>query len=301
MPEWPKCSSSLVFLWEALLIAGRAKFGADWTGQELNVLDWPVSPNSDSERQVEQEKKLAAQTRPALKLGSRSPPVPGSILLHEDFSSHVWAQRLYVYTRTQQIAWEANRSALARLRETSQWLHDQFRNSLIPTFAREVGTPSEPVALPPNEWYCENTFASRFATGQYKRWLHQPSRLTAVYIFVDHAALEAAISTLPNANAVFTTADLLNCSPYLRFAVAFSLKHCREIHGWPRESLWRQIRDDWNASNPADPMFDTMAKRMSHVVSQHDPEAIAAGKKALLAKKTGVTPKTAESRQFLWG
>ena len=59
--ERPKCSSAYLFIWDAMDLVGRAKFGGDWTGSELDVLDWPVSPDAEREQQVAQAKKLAAR------------------------------------------------------------------------------------------------------------------------------------------------------------------------------------------------------------------------------------------------
>ena len=42
--SWPKADSRKACIFEAICIVGSAKFGADWTGKELQALDWPVQP-----------------------------------------------------------------------------------------------------------------------------------------------------------------------------------------------------------------------------------------------------------------
>ena len=112
-------------------------------------------------------------------------------------------------------------------------------------------------------------------------------RFLVELFFVDRAQLEKAASTLPHAEAIVSDTDLSACSPFLRFAVGFSLKHGDLINQWGQESVQEQIKDEWDAANPSDPMSKKMAERMSYVVRVHDPAAIAIGATASAGRKKG--------------
>ena len=293
MAEWPKCSSSYLFVWEAIALAGKAMFGDRWTGGELAALDWPTSPNAAHESLIRAREIVAAHPpRRAATVGLRSPVVLQAVG-NEDFSAHVLERHSFLVRSKRQGEWEANQDALKRLRTCADWLHARFREAEVRTYTRMVGTPGEPVELQSSDWFCENAFTTRFVAGRFDRWLPRMSRPVPVYIFVDREGMERAIATLSHADAVVSVTDLSKCSPYLRFAVAFARKWEVELRGWTRDSLWRQVRDDWNQANLNDPMLDTMAKRMSYVISFHNPEAIAAGQLGAAFKKSGGTHSTA--------
>lgn len=289
MAERPKCSSSYLFIWDAMELVGRAKFGDDWTGSELDVLNWPVSPIVERDQRQESFRKLFAQPQPmpALKVRKSSPPILMPSVLSENYSGHATTRLADQKLRERETVWAANVAALCRLRGSSNWLLEQFRNGQIRAFSRSVGKPGEPVAMPPDEWFVEDTFKTRFVAGRYDRWLPRMTRPTPAYIFVDRAGIERAISTLANASAVVTTTDLSACSSYLRFAVAFSLKYRDNLGEWSRPAIEAQLRQDWNMANPTDQMSPTMAERMSYVVKAPDPGAMAIGATGAAAKKKG--------------
>lgn len=308
MSERPKCSSALTFVWDAMELVGRAKFGGDWTGAEFDALNWPISPDAAREQQAEQAKREAARPkfRPAAKVGLQPPAVAAPVLgvassalanLQEDYSSHVWAWRADRYRAKQQSDWEANQAYLSRLRVCADWLHERFRDGEIATYSRWVAIPDEPLTMPPSEWYCEQAFLGRFVPGRYDRFTPGQRAKHAVYIFANLAQLERAVATLPQAEAIATAADLSACAPYLRFVVAFAIKHASELSDWGKDSLWRQIRDEWNLANPGDDMPERTAKGAATIMTVHDPEAIAQGKLGAEAKKRAATSKSPQIRQ----
>ena len=141
--------------------------------------------------------------------------------------------------------------------------------------------------MPPSEWYCEPVFDLRFVPGQYQRlYLSATPQRFPVYIFADQEQLEREIATLAHADAVVAHSDLASCSPYLRFAVAFSLKHGDDLNRWGRELVQALILEEWTAANSDDPMSLKMAERMSYLVRVHDPAAIAIGAKGVAPAKT---------------
>ena len=62
--ERPRAGPGLIFLWDAIDLAWRAKYGEQWSGEELSVLNLPVSP--ERERDILQK---ASQVAPHLASG----------------------------------------------------------------------------------------------------------------------------------------------------------------------------------------------------------------------------------------
>jgi hypothetical protein len=226
LAEWPKCSSSLVFIWEALNIAGKAIHGDGWSGAELDVLDWPISPRDQliAARRSEAEQRLRAPKNiyPASRPGIRR---SREIEYRESYSEHMkdwWAQKL-------RPSWERNHSALDRLHRTAEWLHTRFREGEIGSSTRFVAGGGDPVPIPPSEWFCEGAFLKRFVPGRYDRLLPRLSRVVAVYIFVDRSDLERAIAALALPQVVMSGTspaglDVESLSPYLRLALFLAEK-----------------------------------------------------------------------------
>lgn len=224
--EWPACSSSLVFIWEAIQLAGKAKFGPEWAGDEIDALDWPVSP--------EQEMQNAAKARAAR--AAALAKLPGHVArttfpAENNHNAHVLARGLHIAERLhermaahQQAKWESNQQALKRLQSTVAWLHERFREGEIATYARYVTGGYEPQLMPASEWYCEGAFETRFLTGEFERWTPtQPPRKFAVYLFVDRAGLDAAISKLAHAALVVSQQDLAALPEPLKIAIRIAL------------------------------------------------------------------------------
>lgn len=289
--DTPKCSPAHLFIHDALQVAGKAIFGEKWTGEELSVVEWPESPDAVLQRERRQASlsKLSPRPRPAAR-GVRMvrPALEPEKAPH---SAHVIEWRLAQSRQLAMAAWNANQDALQRVRQAADWLHLKFREGKIATATRLTGAPGEPRKMPPSEWYCEHTFEKRILPGRYDRWMQGSDRARPVYVFVDRAQLEKEASTLPHADAIVSDADLSSCSPYLRFAVGFSLRHGQDtIGGWSRPAVIAQLKQDWDAANPGDPMSATMAERMSYVVTVHNPDAISIGATARIGRKKGWDP-----------
>lgn len=286
--DTPKCSPAHLFIHDALQVAGKAIFGENWTGKELGVVDWPTSPDTAWQEERRQASLLRLAPRPAARIVRSGRPAPQTDKVQH--SAHVLEWHRYQHRKTEMAAWTENQEALQRAREAADWLHLKFREESIATATRLTGAPGEPQEMPPSQWYCENAFEKRFLPGRYDRWLPGATKSLPVYIFVDRGQLEKAASTLPHAEAIISDTDLSACSPFLRFAVGFSLKHGDLINQWGQESVQEQIKDEWDAANPSDPMSKKMAERMSYVVRVHDPAAIAIGATASAGRKRGSTP-----------
>jgi len=301
----PRCSSAELFIWEALDNVGRVLHGSDWTGVELRALDWPVSPDDGVKAAKLGRSKKAEdlltyhRIRPVIQARGFNRPEDGEVgaTTPVQQNDHVFRRAVYLRTMAadaaaarEQVAWEANQKARERLFVVVDWLERRFRDGIIKTYSRLVRTAAEPLEMPPSEWFVDNAFKDRFAPGQYRRWYYHPQvQQYDVYIFVHRAELEQAIALLPAGTPALGSVDLALLSPYLRFAIAFAQRYGDNVNVWSKESVIEQIIEDWAEANPSDRMTATMAGRMASIVRIHDPDAIAAGSKAVTGKKTGVT------------
>jgi len=242
LPEMPKCASTHVFLWEALNLCGQALLGEDWTGDELNAISWPTSPIT--EREAQKRKPTSAPPPPPINRRvnpDANQSLPPWMLENPQQQQHVLDWKLHSLFEHHQARWEANQAAIRRMQQAVDWLHKKFRDGEIATFSRFETGGLDLLPLEPSDWFVENVLDNRFRQGGYKRiFLSKPATAHDVFIFVNKASLEREISTLPHTSLSISGTDISNLSPYLRFAVAFALRHGRELDGWGKPSVAKQ-------------------------------------------------------------
>jgi hypothetical protein len=217
---WPKCSSSEMFIWEAINHAGSHVLGAEWEGSEMDALDWPISPKRALEAARERRRKNWEAIKASSTVRNTAPAVP-PINASKHYDQHLIARSRHAFQLrlgAEQSAWETNQAAVARIRRASDWLEQRFRDGIIKTFTRFTKLAAAPHEMPASEWFCDDTFTLRVLPGQYKRWYYQPqARQYDVYIFVERASLDAALKIV--AEPSVTGMDMDSLSPFLRLAL----------------------------------------------------------------------------------
>ena len=62
--SWPRASSNMACIFEAIQIVGVARYGSMWDGSEFNCVNWPESPEDESVRKTGDLRKAATKSRP---------------------------------------------------------------------------------------------------------------------------------------------------------------------------------------------------------------------------------------------
>lgn len=253
----PRCSSELLFIWEAIEMVGQA-LDADWDGTELKAHHWPLSPH-DGDKQAGDSPRRASATL------SRGPNIPRPYSTYVDsngvrrlvgdtvtssapeVSEESWAEAIRIRSRvyeealqSEQQAWERNQAAVKRLRAACDWLDVRLRDDVLKGWTRLVCVASPPEMMTADQWFCD-TFKERFVPGQYKRWCQSPLMQRDAYIFIDRATLEAALHV--QAEPVVAGLDMNTLSPFLRLAirVAHDLNISETNHGVKKEVVQDEI------------------------------------------------------------
>lgn len=296
---WPKADSERCCIFEAINIAGSARYGSDWTGDELLALIWPIAPKDaqaryDEFRQTRRETMAAAPISPIYLAGAvrRS---NSSAEEDKDADRHVQAWELNkavlryrLEVDDEQTRWEMNRASLDRLTATIEWLAQQCRDNRVTSYYRwQIGGQLEHMA--PADWNIEFPLQQFAATGGYQRWFvnAKPPAQYPVYIFFDRAAVEQAASMFSHRPKKVPIADLTALSPYLRFAI--ELAKARDWAGVDAtfDARCADVRAAWTSGMGDVPMSTSMVESIARVGAFPNPKAIRHGQMRGKPNKTG--------------
>lgn len=222
--EMPKCDASHMFLWEALDVAGRGLLGEEWTGTELNALDWKVSPYLAGQLARKASPNFPSRTTPRVTL----PPtltIPNALDLLREPAQHVADWRKGLNGRVlelRQARWEQNEAAIKRMHEAASWLHDRFRYNDVATSYRWEKGGLNLSKMEPAEWNIEGVM-DRFRHGGFKRYFPHSGSHSDMFIFVDRASLEREVSKLGHAPLLVAPDDFASLPEPLRLAIRIAL------------------------------------------------------------------------------
>jgi len=295
---WPKADSSKCCIFEAVDLIGRAKYGQEWTGAELQALHWHEQPKVADE--VHRAHRAAASVR--------RPPRPVPVRLSE-YMEKVSAQdehdaRIHARNRElkraaheaavkkEQALWEENQRAVDRLSNATEWLAAQCRDGRITAYYR-FARGGELSRMTPGDWNVEFPMAQFLAKGGYEKWFHNsiPAMKFLVYVFLDKSELQQAVSIFSHAPLRITDHDISKLSPYLQYAVklALGLGRNSQIVQEKKEVRKAVIEAEWDSAFPDLPRSNQQVEMLATMVGFPDPDSIKRG------MRSGVTKRSADS------
>lgn len=230
----PKVDVANIHVLDAVELVGRVEFGDEWTGDELNVLIWPIQP-------VSIYRVFVATRLNAEKNKQYREPLPRSLADNASYGKHetkdefearktktidailVEKAQIPVHIQDEQRDWEINNAALVRLRVVAGWLGGQCRDGVVVGHYRMKGG-QEPFVLRAVDWNCSDEFSGWLATGGRKMYFQSGGKLFDCDFFLDRASLQNATASLAHAPLLIDRADLTRLAPDLQLAVRIALQ-----------------------------------------------------------------------------
>jgi hypothetical protein len=221
---WPKAPSEYLCIFEAINQVGAALFAADWTANELDAVEWRESPKQLNKRISENYGGGApgGSSGPARKIGR--PMITQGFLppeLVKQQNAHVFAWHL----ERREMAWERNKAAATRLRETVNWLAQRCRDSEIGSYARlRSGGGLWPMTA--WEWNIDDPFTTFVCNGGHKRFFPEfkSSGPYEAFLFFSRTGMAAVLDRFGRTPLQVFEADLSRLSPYIQLAVRLALR-----------------------------------------------------------------------------
>lgn len=291
---WPKADSSKAFILEVICIVGGAKFGAEWTGREVQAQDWPLQPQEAHDRSLSRAMLNsgggAPGSRPRSLHQSNNPLLEQLAKTPDAHVRDYRAERTRQLVRAEQADWVENQQARDRLSATVEWIAQRCRDGELIGYVRLVaGGTLYP--MEPSEWNVENALQKFVCEGSFKRYFRGAAQPWTVYAFFDRAAVEKATATLANAPAFLSDLDLQRVSPYLRMAVKLALAKGYTSPESPDTQAVREaeVRAAWHDSMPDIPQSKKAVEAIVKVIGFPNPTAIRQGT-ASRSRKTAGSP-----------
>lgn len=271
---WPKASSSMAFIWEAINIVGRQKFPDDWTGRELLVVDWWPSPTEHySLWEANTKKRLLSRNGRA----SKSPTTPylsdaaklaKAKLASSDAELEDFLKGGYGKLEEEQKEWEENRAAGTRLNEVVRQIGDWGRDGLLHGELRSTVSPSVVQEMDANDWACSSDFEHWMKTGTIKKYLGSAGPYNWD-IFVSKGSLEKQMSILNDTPVAVAAADISRLSPELQIAVKVALD-LKMFDGGNGKLDYGQTQSKlieyWKAAGNSPDMTPSKAKTLAGII-----------------------------------
>lgn len=276
---WPKSQSRFAFIFEAINIAGEALQSETWSGKELSVVVWPVSPLARREDE-KRPRPLTVQ-----EYNRRHKPQP------RRYHEHV----LDFKAVQLEPIWEENKQATKRLLDCVEWLAQQCRDGELMPFARpSSGGDIMPVEA--SEWNIDNPLEQFVEKGGSRRRFVVNGYATPLmdsFAFFDRENLRAVLARQPDAPLIVGQADLSRLSPYLRLAVHVALER-RYFAGDPIDAAparEAEVKAAWQRYLPDVPMTPAGVKQLAKLIGFPHSEAIRQGQRGGQRRKTATTRK----------
>lgn len=247
---WPVAASSTMFVWEAIDQIGKAKFGSEWTGRELQAQYWALSPAralhlARAQRLTDISMKILFPSGKVASVASYrklSEMNKNKAVQHDAHVLH-WRTRTAADLETEAAEaedrlWRENANSLLRLNEVVSWFGQRCRDGEIKCFTRLVAGGSL-TPMPAADWNAEPTLTARIAYGGWSRAagvgktdvsariaaIHSKPEPELLYIFVDRPSLTAAIAPFDHANMTVSERDISFLPEPLKIAIAIATAH----------------------------------------------------------------------------
>lgn len=299
--DWPRDPAGFVFLGRAVDQIGKAIVGPDWKLSNMKARP-PGVPNilkgslrnpsssmmSSDVRRTSDADVLLRRLRPDI----ARPPRPSTAMPFFNEGDRPSYLKLtddeWVAARqAAQNDVEQTGAAVAQAKRVRNAIADAAASGGLLVYLRSNGH----MVVTKKEWWNTDRLGPRFAWCQINP--HDPFGIGVggdkfCHLFVEAHSLENFIRMQTHGDFVITNSDLSSLSPYLRFAIAFALKHdiVAGKNGGTRDWLAAQIEQDWNAANDA-PLTGKTIDALCQAMRFPNAEASEQGLKAVRARKRG--------------
>ena len=236
--RWPKVASSKVFVLHAIQLIGQRMYGPKWTGDELFVSVWPISPLSEFENALAADLKAAQGMAFNERLKHLHTKIlPGGKYPDSETDHDIMKAQLIQQCHSASDAprpanvmkaesdWSANKHAMDRLKQVVTWLGDVCRNGTVRTFYK-VTDWQQIATLSAHKWNCVQDLEYWYPKAGAEISVQNGNFTVkkAVHFFLDSVGLEAAMAALAHAPVEIPVARLDLLSPDLRLAVSVALE-----------------------------------------------------------------------------
>jgi hypothetical protein len=281
--SWPVADSGKVCIFEAIELVGAARYGNEWSGEELSATWWNLGDDRD------QEVRFARLRSPAPMNSGGGSALDIKRASQLGMSVENWQRRgedIDAALALEEAAWRANRTVFHRLEAAIDWLVAKCRDGALRGYYR-LRTGGALSTMGPSDWNAENPLATFVSEGGNKRWIggHRP-QLRTIYVFIERADLVAAIATFEHTPITASSVDLSKLSPYLQLAVKLALAN---NYTTPDSDETQDIRESevrrvWEDAVPDVPASGAAVTAIAKVMGFPDPEAIRQGQSARAKK-----------------
>jgi hypothetical protein len=276
---WPKSQSRFVFIFEAINLVGEALHLKTWSGNEIAVVEWPLSPV------VRRENEKKPRPLTVQEYNRRHKPQP------RRYQEHV----LDFKAAQLEPIWEENKQATSRLLDCVEWLAQRCRDGELTPFARP-SSGGEVMPVEANEWNIDDPLQHFVVKGgSRRRFVHNgyATPLMDSFAFFDRENLREVLGRQPDAPLIVGHADLSRLSPYVRLAVHVALERQyfagSVIDAAPTREA--EVEAAWQRFLPDVPMTDAGVRQIAKLIGFPDPEAIKQGQRGGRSNKTAATRK----------
>lgn len=304
--RWPKADSARCHLFEAVGIVGEAMHGDLWTGQELGVVQWDVSPDQEAALARRTANPTPPPSPPPRSIASTDWGAPNRIARGGTAGTSMLAttasagdaeqgddlsRRLEAAAtvhKLKQAAWEDNAAATKRLTGAVEWLAAECRDGRVRSFVRfrERGALMD---MQPHEWNVDHPVTEFLVEGGFERLFPVAASFQkfGVYIFIDRASLASAVAVFGRASAPVPMAELARLSPFLRLAVELALQR-NYVEGGntdPEKVRKAAVRHAWPSAFPGVEPSDAAINAIAKVIGFPDMDALQRGIRANKGRK----------------
>lgn len=229
---WPLTQPQFVFVLDAVEIIGKAKFGEDWDGGELDSVRWYPDPKTAYKNYWSNSLRSAAGMKMAPTVASLSDMARKSRPeTTEGFNDRKTAlvvdgrQQLETvpdYVEAKQQRWLSNNEASDRLFSAIQWLGDKCRAGFIEGVFQYKGWPKM-YEMDAYLWNGPSDVERWAKNGGYPVWVNKVKYDTLLFVRRDQ--LQCEIAALEYGPLLVETADLSRLAPDLQLAVRLALEN----------------------------------------------------------------------------
>ena len=253
---WPVTASKLIYISEALELAGSAMFGAEW---------------DKAPRTAQKSWEKPSKTPPPL-IASPEGDI-GDVPMLDQEPGKIQA-RADLYFRI----WEANEKAIVRITTVTKWIQRHGIDGAFQTYALNAKPGSEPFPIKGSFWTEQNLF-DIFNQGGL------PNRQSGnghTHIFLDRESFTRTVGLLEYAPLQLSDHDLSRLPPYLNYAVRLALANDYLVGGKAESSVVREavVNDYWAANLPEDIKTKAALENIAWILGIPNPVAIKQGKSA---------------------
>ena len=223
-----------MFVLEAVQIVGKAKFGDEWTGRELDAVKWYHDPITTYRTFWEnaltsargEKKPPNIITSLSSNIRSAGPKETDADFDVRKLGAIAGCERVLAsvpdHVEAKQQRWKSNQEATVRLFSAIRWLGDKCRGGLIEGAFQYKRWPKM-YKMDAHLWNGPSDIERWAKNGGYPEWLNKVKYDTELFVRRDQ--LQREIAALEHSPLLIESSDLSRLSPDLQLAVRLALEN----------------------------------------------------------------------------